>query len=93
MFDPIIHMIEQDPEAFVILVLFIISEILGSMDRFKSSSVFQLLITVLRGMLAKTKFGAVIPTETHIVSTSETTTVSTVDKDNEPSLKDKDSNK
>ena len=27
------------------------------MERFKSSSVFQLLRTVLRGMLAKTRFG------------------------------------
>lgn len=58
MFDSIIETIKQDPEAFIILVLFIVSEILGSMERFKSSSLFQLLKTVLGGMLAKTKFGA-----------------------------------
>lgn len=63
MFDSIVHMVEQDPEAFIILVLFIISEILGSMDRFKSSSLFQLLRTVLGGMLAKTRFGNTVPTD------------------------------
>ncbi len=57
MLDSIIETIKQDPEAFIILVLFIVSEILGSMERFKSSSLFQLLKTVLGGMLAKTKFG------------------------------------
>lgn len=55
--DAIIEIVKQEPEAVIILVLFIISEILGTMERFKSSSIFQLLRTVLGGMLAKTRFG------------------------------------
>jgi len=62
MWETIVHTVQQDPEAFIIFVLFILSEILGSMDRFKSSSVFQLLKTVLAGMFARTRYGGgVVP--------------------------------
>lgn len=71
MFEGITSWISQNPEQCIILVLFVLSEALGSMDRFKSSSVFQLLIIILRGMLSKTKFGVFAgDTETEVKTTT-----------------------
>lgn len=60
MFDSITSWIAANPEQCIILVLFLVSEILGNMPQFKANSVIQLIILVLKGMVAKTKFGVFV---------------------------------
>lgn len=74
MLESIVSYIQDHPEECIILGLFIVSEILGSMDRFKTSSVFQLLVGVLRSMLSKTVFAPLVHGE-HTTVKTETTTL------------------
>lgn len=93
MFDSLIESIRQDPQPFIILALFILSEVLGSMDRFKSNSIFQLFITVMKTLVSKTKFGSVVTAPLPPATLPETppvdpvatvTTVTTVEADSNP---------
>lgn len=46
--------IEQaTPVNVTLLVLLIVSEVMGSSDKFKNSSIFQTIVTVLKGAVAK----------------------------------------
>lgn len=74
MFEALVNYAQKNPEECIILGLFLLSELLGSLPRFKSNGVFQLLITLLRGMLSKTSFGALVPGDPNTITTETVTT-------------------
>lgn len=53
----IVDFVKNDPATTVIFVLFIISEILGSCSKIQSNSIYQLIESLLKRLLAITPLG------------------------------------
>ena len=58
MFEALKNYVIANPEECIVLLLLIVSEILGSMDRFKANSVVQLLRNIAESFFAKTHLGS-----------------------------------